>query len=168
MKSIKLTLIIAGSAFLLAGADISKSDQTFAMKAAQGGMAEVQLGQLAVNKASSQKVKDFGQKMVKDHSQANDQLKSIAAKDNISLPSDVSAKDKALMDRLSGLSGSAFDRAYMNAMLKDHQMDVADFQKEADSGTNPDLKNFASTTLPTLKEHLSLAQDTSGSMQASK
>jgi putative membrane protein len=162
----KIALVIAGSGAGLLAANLSWSDQTFAKKAAQGGMAEVQLGQLAVNKAGTQKVKDFGQKMVDDHSKANDQLKSIAAKNGINLPPDVAPPDKALMNRLSGLSGSAFDKAYMGAMVKDHETDIALFQHEANGGTNSDLKGFASNTLPTLQEHLTLAKDAAGSVGA--
>jgi len=135
------------------------NDQQFAKKAAQGGDAEVQLGQLAVSKAENQKVKDFGQKMVDDHSKAGDKLKAIASKENITLPSGLAPKDQALLTRLSKLSGAAFDKAYMSAMVRDHETDIAEFQSEASNGTDSDLKDFASTTLPTLKEHLSLAKD---------
>jgi putative membrane protein len=163
----KFAFVMAGSAMLLvADGMMSKADRTFAMKAAQGGMAEVQLGKLAVDRASSQKVKDFGQKMVDDHSKASDQLKSIAAKENLTLPTSLSTKDQALKDRLSNLSGPAFDKAYMNSMVKDHETDIAEFQKEANSGSNPDLKNFASQTLPTLQQHLDLAKSTASSVGA--
>jgi len=165
----KATFIIAGSAAgLFSATALSPSDQIFAKKAAQGGMAEVQLGQLAVTKASSQKVKDFGQKMVDDHSKANDQLKSIAGQNNVTLPTSLSPKDKQLVNRLSGLSGADFDKAYMSAMVKDHQMDISQFEAEASSGRNTDLKSFASNTLPTLKEHLSLAKDAAGSAGATQ
>jgi putative membrane protein len=165
----RVIVSITSSALLLAGGNsISRSDQIFAAKAARGGMEEVQLGQLATNNAGSQNVKDFGKKMVADHSKAVDQLKSIAGKNNISLPADVAPKDKALIDRLMAMSGSAFDKAYMNVVVKDHEADIADFQKEASSGTNTDLKDFASGTLPVLKEHLSLAEDTAGTTQVEK
>ncbi len=134
------------------------ADMTFAKKAAQGGMAEVNLGQLAQQKGSSDTVKSFGKRMVDDHSKANEQLKSVASKDNIQLPASVDAKDQATYDRLSKMSGAAFDRAYAQDMVKDHQEDIAEFQKEANSGKNPDVRNFAQETLPTLQEHLKLAQ----------
>ena len=144
--------MIAGSAIGLVAADsLSSSDQMFAKKAAQGGMAEVQLGQLATTKGSNQKVKDFGQKMVDDHGKANDQLKSIAGKDHINLPTSVSAKDKALMAHLSGMSGDAFDKAYVSAMVKDHKTDIAQFEAEANGGQNGDLKDFASSHPANLK-----------------
>jgi putative membrane protein len=136
------------------------ADHKFVMDAAKGGMAEVELGKLAADKASSSQVKQFGQRMVTDHSKANDELKSIANSKNITLPTDLDAKDKALHDRLSKLSGSAFDRAYMEAMLRDHQKDVNEFKRESTSGKDSVVKAFAAKTLPTLEEHLKLAQDT--------
>jgi putative membrane protein len=139
---------------------MSSADTTFAMKAAQGGMAEVKLGQLAVDKASNPDVKTFGQRMIDDHTKANDQLKSICSAENMTPPTDLNAKDQATYDRLSKLSGPAFDKAYIKDMVKDHQMDVKEFQKEANSGKDPQLKNFASTTLPTLQSHLQMAQST--------
>lgn len=163
--TLSMGLLLAGCAFAQAGTT-SSADTKFAKEAASGGMAEVQLGQLAVQNASSEQVKKFGQRMVDDHTKANDQLKGIAAKDNITLPTDLNAKDKATLQRLQGLKGAAFDRAYMQDMVKDHQHDVSDFQKEASSGSNPDLKSFASQTVPTLQDHLKMAQDASRSVGA--
>ena len=134
------------------------ADSAFAMKAAQGGMAEVKLGQLATEKGSSQTVKDFGQKMVDDHGKANNELKQLASQKSWTLPTDISAKDQATYDRLSKLSGAQFDKEYMADMVKDHKADVAEFQREADRGTDPDLKAWAAKTLPTLQQHLSMAQ----------
>jgi putative membrane protein len=146
---------------------LSSADRTFMQKAGEGGMAEVQLGQLAEQKASSQAVKDFGQRMVADHTQAADKLKGVAASKTVTLPMALNAKDKALYDRLSGLSGSAFDREYMRAMVKDHKEDVADFQKESNAGRDSDVKSFASTTLPTLQDHLSQAQQVESKLNTS-
>jgi len=136
----------------------SASDQKFAKDAAIGGLMEVELGKVAVTNASSDKVKEFGQKMIDDHSKANTELKTVAAKENITLPTDLDAKHKGMVDKLSALHGTQFDRAYMKDMVKDHQEDVAEFQKEADNGSNPGLKSFAGKALPTLQGHLSLAQ----------
>lgn len=133
-------------------------DTTFARKAAYGGMAEVKFGHLAEQKGTSTAVKDFGQRMVQDHSKANDQLKDVAAKDSIKLPNGLTNKDQATYGRLSKLSGSAFDRAYARDMVKDHETDINDFKTEANNGQNPDMKNFASQTLPTLQSHLQMAQ----------
>jgi putative membrane protein len=127
-------------------------------KAAQGGLAEVQLGQLAEQKASSKSVKDFGEHMVNDHTKANDQLKGVASNKGVTLPDALDAKDKALYDRLNGLSGDAFDKAYMRAMIKDHVEDVAEFRKESKAAHDPDVRSFASGTLPTLEDHLRMAK----------
>jgi putative membrane protein len=134
-------------------------DNHFVMEVAAGGMAEVELGKLAADKASNADVKKFGQRMADDHSKANDALKSLAQSKQITLPSAIDAKHKATIDRLSKLSGEAFDRAYVQEMLKDHQKDVAAFRTESKSGKDPDVKAWASKTLPTLEEHLKLVQD---------
>jgi len=162
MKKITTLLLATCGCGLMAYAQsqVSSADRMFMDKAAQGGMAEVQLGQLASQKASAQPVKDFGQRMVTDHSQANDKLKGIASSKGVTLPDAVSAKDKALYDRLSGLSGEAFDRAYMQAMVKDHNEDVAEFRKESKVAKDADVRSFASMTLPTLEDHLRMAKET--------
>jgi putative membrane protein len=143
------------------------SDQHFMREAAQGGMAEVELGHLAADKASNAEVKEFAQRMVKDHSQANDQLKQIASQKGVTLPTSLSAKDQATKNKLSKLSGDAFDQAYMSDMLKDHKTDIAAFQKETTNGKDPDVKQFASQTLPTLKDHLKHAQSVSPKLTSS-
>lgn len=137
---------------------MKSTDATFALKAAQGGVAEVKLGQLAIEKASSPEVKSFAQKMIDDHSKANEKLKTAAGKSHMTLPTTMNAKDQTLYNKLSGLSGAAFDHAYMKAMVKDHENDIKEFQNESNKGANPDMKRFASDTLPTLQEHLGLAK----------
>lgn len=137
---------------------LSAADKNFVMKAAEGGLAEVQLGQLATQNAQSDEVKQFGQRMVDDHTKANDQLKQVAEQKGVTLPTDLSAKDKAEKDRLSKLKGEQFDRAYMQHMVMDHKKDVAEFKKESTSAKDSDVKNFASQTLPTLEDHLKQAQ----------
>jgi len=139
---------------------MSGMDNTFAVKAAQGGEAEVELGRLAVKNSSNPDVKAFGQRMVDDHSTAGKDLKDIASKDSISLPGGMNAKDQATYNRLSKLTGADFDRAYMKDMVADHKEDIAEFRKEANSGSNDDLKSFAAKTLPTLEDHLRVAQKT--------
>ena len=133
-------------------------DIEFVFEAAKGGMAEVELGKLAADRARSEEVKKFAQRMVDDHSKAGDQLKMIAESKGIRLPQEVDPKDKALMNRLQKLNGAAFDRAYMQAMVSDHVKDVSAFKKEANAGHDPQVKSFASTTLPTLEEHLQHAR----------
>ncbi len=137
---------------------MSKADATFIKKAAGGGMAEVELGRLATEKASNPDVKQFGQRMVDDHSKANDQLKQVAAEKHVTLPTSISAKDKATKAKLEALSGDQFDRAYMEDMVKDHKQDVAEFQKASKSASDPQIKDWASQTLPTLQDHLKEAQ----------
>jgi putative membrane protein len=138
--------------------NLSSGDRKFIEKAAEGGMAEVQLGKLATQKAGADQVKQFGQRMVDDHSKANDQLKQVASSKNVTLPTDVDKSTKREMDKLSKLSGADFDREYMKNMVSDHKKDVSDFKSEASRAKDPDVKQFAASTLPTLQEHLQLAQ----------
>ena len=159
--NVKLALVAAGLLGLAAtqaSAALSGPDRTFAQKAAEGGLAEVALGQLAQQNADSQQVKDFGQKMVTDHSAANQELQQIAQQENLTLPTEPDSKDQALQKRLSAMKGSAFDAAYARDMVKDHQQDVADFKREAQSGKDPALKAFAQKTLPVIQEHLQMAE----------
>jgi|SRR5690242_3723714 putative membrane protein len=136
----------------------SNADDNFAKKAAEGGIAEVKLGQLAQERGSNPAVKNFGRQMVQDHSKANDELKQASSKENIELPSEAAKSDQSTYDRLSKLSGDAFDRAYARDMVKDHSKDVAEFQKEAKNGRDESIKNFAAQTLPTLQNHLDQAR----------
>jgi len=152
-------------------ADKVKSDHPdwrFFKKAAQGGMTEVTLGQLAANKAESETVKSFGQRMVTDHEKANQELKELAVAENVTLPTEMSANEKALQEKLSGLSGTEFDKAYMEEMLKDHKKDISVFQEEAQQGKDPEVKNWAEKTLPTLQEHYTLAQTASSKIGVKK
>jgi putative membrane protein len=155
----------AGAAGSSSG-QLSAMDKQFVTKAAQGGMAEVELGQLAQQNAESQEVKDFGKRMVDDHTKANDQLKQIAEQKGVTVPSDLPAKEKATKDRLSKLKGEQFDRAYMQHMVMDHQKDVAEFKKASTSAKDSDVKSFASQTLPTLQDHLKQAQQVSKTEQS--
>jgi len=144
------------------------ADSTFATKAAEGGLAEVQLGNLAKEHASSQEVKNFAQQMIDDHTKANDELKKTASSKSISLPTSMNSKDQAIYDRLAKLNGAAFDKAYMRDMVSDHRADVAEFQREADHGTDSDLKAFAAKTLHTLQEHLKKAETTETAVKNEK
>lgn len=139
----------------------SVDPKAFIKEAAVGGMAEVRLGKLAQERASSDDVKDFGKRMVEDHTKVNQDLQALAAQKKVELPTDLDAKHQALYDRLSKLSGEAFDRAYMQEMLADHRTDVAAFKK-ASSSSDPDVQAFASRSLPTLEEHLALAERVHG------
>jgi putative membrane protein len=135
------------------------ADHHFVTDAAVGGMAEVELGKVAAEKAANADVKKFGQRMADDHGKANDELKSLAQSKQITLPSAIDAKHKATIDQLSKLSGEAFDRAYVQEMLKDHQKDVAAFRAESKSGKDPEVKAWADKTLPILEDHLKMVQD---------
>lgn len=134
-------------------ANMMAADTRFAKEAAIGGMTEVELGKLAASKGSSDKVKQFGQKMVDDHTKAADELKSVAAKNRMTLPTSLDAKHKAMVDKMSAMSGAAFDNAYVAMMVKDHDKDVMDFKNESENGSNADIKSFATKTLPTIQEH---------------
>ena len=144
---------------------VSTADTAFVMKAAQGGMTEVQLGQLAADKGTSQDVKDFGSKMVVDHGKANDELKSIASSKGITVPDKLDAKHQAMVDKQTGLSGAAFDKAYVAAMVKGHKETDALFTKEASSGQDADIKAFAAKTDETVKMHLSMIQGIQSKMK---
>ena len=168
------TLALATSAFAQTGNTTSKSgsvssgDRKFMQKAASDGIAEVQLGQLAQSKAASDEVKSFANRMVTDHGKANEQLKSLAASKGVELPADTDKDHKKKMDKLGKLSGPDFDRAYMKDMVSDHKKDVSAFRKEAKGAKDADVKGFASQTLPTLEDHLAMAQKTSDVVQGSK
>ena len=130
-------------------------------------MAEVQLGKLAMERGSSQDVKNFGQRMVTDHTKANDDLKQITGTENMTWPADLDAKDRATMERLEKLSGAEFDRAYIGDMVADHRSDVQEFKRESEHGTDPQLKTFASRTLPVLEDHLQSAESLQGELKTS-
>ena len=136
----------------------SNPDASFYKHAAEGGLAEVELGNLAQQKSQNPSVKDFGAMMVKDHSAANDKLKSVAASKNVTLPTNPSVGQMATKTKLEVLSGDTFDKSYIKGMIKDHQEDIAEFNKEAQSGRDPDAKAYARTTLPTLQAHLKKIQ----------
>ncbi len=164
ISSTTCALLLAAGA-MAQSANRMGTDSDFVMKAAQGGRAEVELGKLAQTHASSEKVKEFGQRMVTDHSKANDELSKIATSKGVMVPDGLSVKDQATMSRLSALNGKEFDTAYMQDMLKDHREDISEFNKEASSGHDPDVKAFAAKTLPTLREHLQLAEQTNASIK---
>jgi putative membrane protein len=153
---------------------IAAADQTFVKNIAQDGMAEVELGKLASGKASGDQVKQFAQRMVTDHQKAGDELKSLAQTKNITLPTELPAKAVALRTKLEKLSGDAFDRAYMNEMVMGHRKAVTSFRTESTSGKDPDVKQWAAKTLPTIEQHLEQAQaanpavGTSGKKPAAK
>ncbi len=143
---------------------VTGGDLAFMNDAAPGGLAEVELGKLATNKAQNAEVKAFAQKMIEDHSKAGEELKTLAAQKKVTLPTDVLPKHKEVMDKLSKLSGADFDREYVKAMVEAHEKDVTAFNSVANGATDADVKAFAAKTLPTLKMHLEMIKGMAGKM----
>jgi putative membrane protein len=166
MAAVAVAGLLAVLAPAFAANDNTQPDHKFAMDAAQGGLMEVDLGQLATQKAASQAVKDFGQRMVTDHSKANQQLMQIAAQKGMSLPKALAADMKQEREKLAATSGAEFDRMYMSHMVKDHVKDVKEFEKQAKKGNDPALKSFAQETLPVLRQHLELARSVAAQVGA--
>jgi len=141
---------------------IDKACADFSVKAASGGMMEVQLGKIAQDRAMSQRVKDFGAMMVADHTKANDDLMARAKSQNIVLSPIAGADEQKMIDELSKKTGKDFDKAYMDMMLDDHKKDIAEFKKAAEKCTNSAIRDFASQALPVLEKHLDSAQAITG------
>ena len=154
-----LPLLAGLAAATLAAPAWAVPDVHFMKAAAQGGMAEVALGRVAERNGSNPNVKQFGRQMVIDHSQANHELKMIAMKQGVALPKGLGPKNEALKAKLSRLHGAAFDRAYVKAMVADHEEDTMAFSKESKQGRNPQVKTFAAKYLPVVQGHLMMAQD---------
>ena len=159
------TLALLGVSLLLAGpvsaaekTSAGKKSHEFMKEAASAGMMEVELGRIASTRAANPRVKEFGQRMIDDHGKANNELKEVAEKESVALPETMNDQHRATVARLSNLQGAAFDRAYMDAMVKDHQEDVEKFRQHT-RDTDPGVRDFASKTLPTLQEHLKMAQE---------
>lgn len=133
---------------------LSDQDKKFADAAAKGGMMEVMMGQLAATNAESATVKSLGEMMVKDHSKANNELKSWASTVGYTLPTSLDAEKQKKYDDLKAKKGAEFDRMYTDLMVSDHKKDIAEFKKEASEGTEASLKSFAGKTVPTLEHHL--------------
>src|SRR5262249_14530131 len=131
---------------------------SFVKDAVQGSMDEVKMGELA-EQHGSDRVKTFARRMIDDHSKAERTLQTLASRKNLTTPTDISITQKAGNQLLSTKSGDSFDKSYVSTMLKDHKNDIQAFEKEATSGTDPDVKAFAQKTLPTLQEHLRMADE---------
>lgn len=147
---------------------ISGADQAFLEKTAEGELSEVELGKLATRKAARPQVREFGQRMVDDHTKASEDLKRIGSTKGMNLPQQMGRSSRELRDRLAKLSGSQFDSAYMAEMLKDHKLDLEEFQQEAKSAADPELKQFAAKRLPTLQSHLKQAESIAPDLKAGK
>ena len=144
------------------------ADHKFAMEAAMGGMMEVELGKVAAEKGATDEVRQFGQRMVDDHSKANSELMQLASGKGMTLPAAPDPKHQAEMRKLTSLSGEKFDKEYVKMMLKDHKQDVPAFEKEANGGMDAELKAFAASALPTLREHLQMIQRINDKMMLRK
>jgi putative membrane protein len=160
-----LALVVASSFILTTGATV-KDD--FWTEAAQGGMAEVQLSNLALQKTQSEAVRQFAQQMVTDHTAANNELMQLASSKNVTLPTTMDSKHQSIMTKLQGRSGADFDRDYMKAMVDDHEKAVKLFTEQSQKGTDTDAKAFAAKTLPTLQNHLQMARSLNDSLKGSK
>ena len=142
-------------------AAMSAQDKKFVNNAAEAGAAEVAMGKLASERASSADVKSFASRMVQDHEKAGDKLKSIASSKGATPPDKLSKKDQSELDKLGKLQGAAFDKEYVKVQLAAHKDAVSLFGSESKSGKDTELKDFASTTLPTLQDHLKMVQQLS-------
>ena len=154
------TTTIAENATAPAGtvSTVPPADKEFASKAGEASLAEIQMGQLALQKSSSAEVKTFAQRMITDHTAAGEKLKPIATAKGLALPTEISGDAKAAYDHLSSLTGAEFDKAYATHMVEDHQKAETLFSTEAASGGDSDLRGFAAETLPAIQEHLKLAK----------
>ena len=139
-----------------APAALSAKDKTFMKNAAKGGMEEVSMGNLAQQKGQNADVKNFGKRMVTDHTKANNELMALAAKKGVALPNEKPKTEKF---------GANFDKEYMADMVKDHQKDLAEFQDEAKNGSDPDVKAFAAKGASMVSKHLALAQQTQSKLK---
>ena len=137
-----------------AATPVSTADKDFILAAAQGGMTEVKLGELAAQNGTRADVKEFGQMMVKDHSAINDDLKALAAKEGVTLPDSLDAKHQGMLDKLAALTGSAFDNAYVAAMIKGHKNDAKAFKAESSATQDADIKSFLDKSIPVVESHL--------------
>jgi len=137
-----------------AAASVSATDQDFMVAVAQGGMTEVKLGELAAQKGMRDDVKEFGQMMVKDHTAINDDLKALAAQKGVTLPDNLDAKHQGMVDKMTALTGSEFDNAYIGGMIKAHKKDAKAFKAESAKTQDADIKSFLDKSIPVVEAHL--------------
>lgn len=157
----KIVLSICASVFCISmiAQNPSAKDKKFVTEAANGGLMEVKLGELAMSKGKSEYVRALGQHMVTDHTKANNELTTLAGKKNINVPTSLDKKAQKCYDKLFKKEGEAFDKAYTKLMVKDHKKDIAEFKAEAEKGDDAELKSWASTTLNTLQHHLDMSKE---------
>jgi putative membrane protein len=170
MRKVFSFYAILGVMFLTAAAlnsytEAAGNQYSFVTSVGQAGMAEVALANLALSKSQSEDVKQFAQTMIADHSKAGDELRALAAKKNFTFPAEPSAEQKGNAEALASLSGAAFDKAYIQTAIADHEAAVSLFETEAKSGADPDVKAWAAATLSTIKAHLAKAQALNGKIK---
>jgi putative membrane protein len=136
----------------------SMTDRVFVKNAMEGGMAEVQLGQLTLQKSNNDQVKQFAQHMIDDHTKLNEEMKPVAQQLGVDTPTQVSKKDSKIISKLQALSGPAYDQAYIKDMVKDHKGDLSEFQAEASSGQDQTVKDAAAQGSKVIAQHLQMAQ----------
>jgi len=143
---------------------LTAPEKEFIANAARGGMLEVQLGNLATQKASNADVKQFGERIATDHSQLGQKLQQLASNLNVTLPQDLKPEQQAIVSRFEKLTGKAFDRDFMKEVVSDHVKTISEFERAASQATNPDIKQFVSEALPTLRDHLKMAREIAGKL----
>jgi len=155
---------------MLPGTDLNAADRVFAIALAQGGLAEVNLGQLAAKSAQSEEVKEFAGRMVADHSEANDRFTDIARREGLTLPKELDPEHRAIAENLSKQKGEKFDLEYLRTQVADHQKTAQLLEYEIGQGQNKAVQDFATNTLETILAHLKMAQDIMGKLtgQASR
>lgn len=173
-----LSLAAAGILIFASGAAAKKHQkqsasrmptaQPFATTAAEGNIAEIKMADMAQGKTSSPEVKNLAQHLATDHTKANNELKQIAAKMNMTVPDKMNAKDMEEYNRLNAMSGPEFDKAYTRAQVREHRADIAEYRREADHGTDPELKQYAANTLPVLERHLQMAKNAESAVAKEK
>lgn len=137
--------------------NMTPADKEFVSRAGMAGLYEVQAANLALQNAASDRVREFAQRMLTDHSQANFELQELATVKGLALPTQLSGSHKSAIDHLSGLNGAEFDKAYMQHMVSDHRSDIAEFERASQTARDSDIQGWATRTLPTLKAHATLA-----------
>ena len=164
MKVLTIISLVAAALVALTGPAaaqiqlVNEADREFVSRAATGGTAEVELGRVATQRAVRPSVRSFAERMVADHGRANAELAALAGREGLDVPTAFEPSQQAMRDRLSGLSGPDFDRAYMSEIVRDHTEDIALFERAAEISSDPDLKAWAARSLPMLRDHLALAR----------
>ena len=164
MKVLTIISLVAAALVALTGPAaaqiqlVNEANREFVSKAATGGTAEVELGRVATQRAVRPSVRSFAERMVADHGRANAELAALAGRKGLDVPTALEPSQQAMRDRLSGLSGPDFDRAYMSEIVRDHTEDIALFERAAEISSDPDLKAWATRSLPMLRDHLALAR----------